>query len=71
MSWSKSFDEPIELAKGKALSTLAGECVTALPKAEQAKPHWQTAAPELVIAAERGGIGMLAEIAMRRAPAHD
>ena len=37
--------------------------VTALPKAEQAKPHWR----ELIMAAEHGGIVMLAWIAMRQA----
>jgi hypothetical protein len=37
---------------------------------EQAKPHWQIAAHELMMAAEHGGIFMLAEIAMRRALAH-
>jgi hypothetical protein len=39
----------------------------ALPKAEQAKLHRQTAAHELMMAAKRGGILMLAEIAMRQA----
>jgi hypothetical protein len=34
-----------------------------LSKAEQANPHWQTAARELTMAAERRGILMLAEIA--------
>ena len=37
---------------------------------EQAKPHWQIAAHELMMAAERRGILMLAEIAMRQALAH-
>jgi len=37
---------------------------------EQKKPHWQTAAGELLTAAERGGIVMLAEIAMRQALGH-
>jgi hypothetical protein len=65
-------DDPIELPDGRALRTLsnAGEYVTALSKADQAKPHWQTAARELMMAAERGGILMLAEIAMRQALAH-
>jgi hypothetical protein len=72
MSWFLKFDEPIALPKGKALRTLrdAGEYVTALSKADQAKPHWQTAAHELMMAAKRGGILMLAEIAMRQALAH-
>ena len=48
----------------------AGEYVTKLSKADQAKPHWQTAAHELIMAAERGAILMLAEIAMRQVLAH-
>jgi hypothetical protein len=39
----------------------AGHYVTKLPKTDQAKPHWQTAARELMMAAERGGILMLAD----------
>jgi len=54
--WSRAFDDPIELASGRALRTLrdAGEYVTALPKAEHNKPHWLTAAHELMMTAERG-----------------
>jgi hypothetical protein len=72
MPWSKSFADPIELADGRVLQTLrdAGHYVTALSKADQAKPHWQTAAHELMMAAERSGIVMLAEIAMRQALGH-
>jgi len=72
MSWSRRFDEAILLPDGGALLTLrdAGEYVAALPKADQAKTHWQTAAHELITAAERGGILMLAEIATRQALAH-
>jgi hypothetical protein len=65
MSWSLEFDEPIELSLRDA-----GEYVTAPSKVDQAKQHWQTAAHELMMAAERGGILMLAEIAMRQALAH-
>jgi hypothetical protein len=36
----------------------------------QHRPEWQTAARELIIAVERGGILMLAEIATRKALAH-
>jgi hypothetical protein len=72
MSWSRAFDDPIALPDGRALRTLrdAGHYVTVLPKSEQAKPHWQTAPHELIMAAERGGILMLAGIAMRQALAH-
>jgi hypothetical protein len=67
--WSRPFDAPIPLPNGRALTTLedAGRYVAALPKVEQKKPHWQTAAGELLTAAERGGFVMLAEIAMRQA----
>ena len=39
--------------------------VVALPKATQSLPAWQLAAEMLLNAAERGGMVMLAEIAMR------
>jgi hypothetical protein len=54
MSWSLKFDEPIELAKCKALRTLrdAGELVAALPRKEASLPHWQLAAQCLLSAAE-------------------
>jgi hypothetical protein len=73
MSWSRTFDDPIELPDGHMLRTLreAGHYVTALSKTDQGKPHWQTAAHELMMAAERGGILMLAEIAMRQALARN
>jgi len=38
-----------------------------LPKAEQNHERWQTAVRELLIAAERNGIMMLAQIGMLRA----
>jgi hypothetical protein len=72
MSWSIKFDVPIVLDDGRELITLrdAAEYVTTLPKKEQSKPHWQTVAGELMMAAERRGIVMLVEIAMRQALAH-
>jgi hypothetical protein len=72
LSWSEEFDAPIMLDDGRELITLldAGKYVTALPKKEQAKPHWRTAAGELLTAAERGGIVMMAELAMCQVLAH-
>ncbi len=73
MSWSRAFDRPISLPGGAGeLVTLrdAGEHVAALPKAEQHRDHWRTATDLLLAAAERGGIIMLAEIAMRQALNH-
>jgi hypothetical protein len=70
MSWSLKFDEPIALAKGKALRTLrdAGNFVAALPKKQSDLPHWQVAASCLLTAAEKGGgVVMMARIAMVRA----
>jgi hypothetical protein len=67
--WERHFDEPINLPNGRALVTLrdAGEYVAALPAAEQHREHWRTATEMLLLAAERGGIVMLADIAMRQA----
>jgi hypothetical protein len=69
LSRSSHFDDPIALPDGRKLRTLrdAGHYVAALPKATQSLPAWQLAAEMLLGAAERGGIVMLAEIAVRRA----
>ena len=66
MSWSTKFDEPIPVAKGKALRTLrdAGTYIVALPPREAKQPRWQTAMKHLILAAEQGGIVLLARIAM-------
>jgi hypothetical protein len=67
--WQREFDDPIVLPDGRVLRTLrdAGEFVAGLPKATQSLSAWQLAAEMLLSAAERGGIVMMAEIAMRRA----
>jgi len=72
MSWSRQFDEPIRLPDGGGIERLreAGDYIIALPEREHGLPHWQTAMRCLIDAAERGGIVMLAEIAMRRALAY-
>jgi hypothetical protein len=43
--WSRKFEEPIPLAKGRQLVTLkdAGTYITKLPKAEHIAPEWQAA----------------------------
>jgi len=68
VSWSCRFDDPIPLPNGKTLKTLrdAGDYIASLPAKEAGKSHWQSAIRELVIAAERNGIMMLAQIAMLR-----
>lgn len=68
MTWARRFDVPITLPSGQTLVTLrqAGEYIASLPETEQQEPRWRTATGCLLMAAERGGIVMLAEIAMRR-----
>jgi hypothetical protein len=41
--WSRPFEEPIPLARGRQLVTLedAGDYITKLPKAEHEAPEWQ------------------------------
>jgi len=69
MSWSLTFDEPITLAKGKALRTLrdAADYVMALPKKEADLPHWRLAVECLLSAADEAGPVMMAQIAMLQA----
>lgn len=69
--WSRRFDTPIEVGSRK-LKTLreAGDFITALPKREVEREHWQLATKCLIDAADRGGILMLAEVAIRTALAH-
>jgi hypothetical protein len=67
--WSRKFDEPISLAKGRQLVTLkdAGEYITKLPKAEHMTPEWQTAMKVLILVATQGGPTMFARIGIMRA----
>jgi hypothetical protein len=69
VTWSRKFDEPIPLPRGRALVTLkdAGNYITKLPKAEHEAPEWQAAAQALLLVAERGGPTMLARIGIMRA----
>src|SRR4029077_747306 len=70
--WQRRFDDPIPLPRGRQLVTLkdAADYIMKLPKAEQNHERWHTAARGLLIAAERGGIMMLAQIAMLRSLNH-
>ena len=45
----------------------AGEYIAALPENEAHAKHWQVATECLIAAADRGGIVMFADIAVRRA----
>jgi hypothetical protein len=49
--WSRKFDDPIPLAKGRQLVTLkdAGTYITKLPKAEHMAPEWQAAMEALIL----------------------
>ncbi len=60
------------MADGRTLRTLrdAADYIMALPQKTSRLPHWQTAVRELMIAAERGGIIMLARVAMMVAIHH-
>jgi hypothetical protein len=67
MPWDAEFEYPVP-----GLLTLrdAANYIMKLPKAEQAKTHWQTAGEMLLIAAEERGPLMFAHIAMLRALDH-
>jgi hypothetical protein len=56
MVWSRQFDGPIPLQKGKPLVTLrdAAKYIVKLPKAEQQATPWQTAAEVLMLVGEHG-----------------
>jgi hypothetical protein len=66
MSWSRKFDEPISLPRGRALVTLkdAGTYITKLSKAEHEASEWQAATQALILVATNGGPTMLARISV-------
>src|ERR1700724_2219236 len=55
--WSKPFDDPIPLPRGRQLVTLkdAARYIQKLPKAEQKVEEWQTAIEALILVAESKG----------------
>ena len=67
--WSRAFDEPIPLPRGRELVTLkdAGTYITKLPKAEHEAPEWQAAMQALILVATSGGPTMLARIGIMQA----
>ena len=67
--WSRKFDEPIPLPKGRQLVTLkdAGTYITKLPKAEHTAAEWQAALETLILVATLGGPTMFARIGIMRA----
>jgi hypothetical protein len=71
VGWHRSLDDPISV-DGRTLRTLrdAADYIVTLSEWTSRQQHWQTAVRELMMAAERDGIMMLAEIAMKRAIHH-
>jgi hypothetical protein len=67
--WSRRFEEPIPLSKGRQLVTLkdAGTYITKLAKAEHTAPEWQAAMEALILVATLGGPTMFARIGIMRA----
>jgi hypothetical protein len=70
--WSRHFFDPIPTGDGGELRSLrdAGVFILALPPAKAEREHWQVAMEFLISAAERGGVVMMANIAMLRALNH-
>ena len=67
--WSRAFDDPIPLPRGRQLVTLGdvGNYITKLPKAEHEAPEWQAAMECLILVAEKNGPTMMARIGIMRA----
>jgi hypothetical protein len=67
--WSREFDKPIPLPRGRMLLTLkdAGTYITKLPKAEHEAPEWQTAMELLMLVARLNGPTMMARIGVMKA----
>jgi hypothetical protein len=64
--WSREFDDPIPVPRGRQLITLqdAGTYITKLPKAEHEAPEWHAAMEALILVAESDGPTMFARIGM-------
>ena len=67
--WSREFEEPIPLPKGRQLLTLmdAGDYITKLPEAEHTAPEWQAAMEALILVVTLGGPTMFARIGVMKA----
>ena len=67
--WSRRFDEPIPLARGRRLVTLrdAGIYILKLPESEHTVPEWQAAMEALGLVTTLGGPTMFARIGVMRA----
>ena len=69
MSWSRRFDEPIPVPKGRRLVTLrdAGDYIAKLPKAKYLTAEWQAAMFALILVVDLNGPTMMARIGIMRA----
>jgi hypothetical protein len=67
--WSRNFEKPILLPKGRKLLTLmdAGDYVTKLPEAKHTAPEWQAAMEALILVVTLGGPPMFAQIGVVKA----
>jgi len=67
--WSREFEEPIPLPKGRQLVTLrdAATYITKLPEAEHIAREWQASMEALILVATLGGPTMFARIGVMRA----
>jgi hypothetical protein len=67
-NWSRRFDDPIPLLRGRQLVTLqeAADYILKL-KAEQGLEEWQAAVEALLLVVEFGGPTMMARIGVLRA----
>jgi hypothetical protein len=67
--WKTPFEDPVDLADGRALKTLADARahILKLKKADQDSPEWQAAIEALIFAAEARGPLMHARVGMLRA----
>jgi hypothetical protein len=69
MKWSKRFENPIVLANGRKLITLADavDHIVTLPPEEQDAPDWKLAMEALTLAAGHTGYEQLARAVMMKA----
>jgi hypothetical protein len=67
--WSREFDDPIPLPRGRQLVTLedAADYIMKLPKAEQDLEEWQAAVEALLLVVKLNGPTIMARIGMMRA----
>jgi hypothetical protein len=67
--WTRKFDEPIHVPKGRRLVTLrdAGDYIAKLPKAKYLTAEWQAAMFALMLVVDLNGPTMIARIGIMRA----